>query len=499
MELLSSASGSSVLPLTCLFLISLHGWPGADAQNELQQPQREVTVSVGQTLTLNCTVSEATVVGPVKWLKAEDKVNRTVYEDKGSFSRVTRVVNQSNTDYSIRISNVQIEDAGTYYCVKFQKGEQDKVYMSGQGTNVLVHASPASMAMSGPEHRVAPGSSVRFTCTAAGFFPKDITVKWLKNGAPLTAPQPQVTAGQTNYNMSSTAEVTLEAADIRSWLSCVVEHSTLTAPLVKTYNLSDAVRVSPTVRVLADPPNPVELNKTVNFTCCVEGFYPDVLTLTWLENGTEANVGSPPRPTETSQGTFELQSLLEVQATEEKNQSVFTCQVVHDSQSPASSTVTLQIVLPAADGGPSNQSTANKDNLILIYIAVGVICTVLALLVVAILYLIRAKQSKGKSSPSVRLHEPEKSSGTATQESDPNNLTYADLNFDKEKKSVRRIIEMSQQSEYACIQTNQAPATDDNLTYADLDMVHLSKAPKRPAPRPEEASSEYASVQIQRK
>ncbi|XP_062445541.1 signal-regulatory protein delta-like [Rhea pennata] len=113
--------------------------PGADAQNELQQPQREVTVSVGQTLTLNCTVSGATVVGPVKWLKAEDKVNRTVYEDKGSFSRVTRVVNPSNTDYSIRISNVQIEDAGTYYCVKFQKGEQDKVYMSGQGTNVLVH------------------------------------------------------------------------------------------------------------------------------------------------------------------------------------------------------------------------------------------------------------------------------------------------------------------------------------------------------------------------
>lgn len=86
-----------------------------------------------------------------------------------------------------------------------------------------------------------------------------------------------------------------------------------------------------------------------------------------------------------------------------------------------------------------------------------------------------------------------------TQESDPNNLTYADLNFDKERKTIRRMVEMSQQSEYACIQTNQAPNSDDNLTYADLDMVHLSKAPKRPAPRPEEASSEYASVQIARK
>uniref|UniRef100_A0A8C5U3Q6 Ig-like domain-containing protein n=1 Tax=Malurus cyaneus samueli TaxID=2593467 RepID=A0A8C5U3Q6_9PASS len=97
------------------------------------------------------------------------------------------------------------------------------------------------------------------------------------------------------------------------------------------------------------------------------------------------------------------------------------------------------------------------------------------------------------------LHEPEKSSDAMTQESDPNNLTYADLNFDKERKTIRRMVEMSQQSEYACIQTNQAPNSDDNLTYADLDMVHLSKAPKRPAPRPEEAGSEYASVQIPRK
>lgn len=92
-----------------------------------------------------------------------------------------------------------------------------------------------------------------------------------------------------------------------------------------------------------------------------------------------------------------------------------------------------------------------------------------------------------------------------TQESDPNNLTYADLNFAKEKKkSIRRIVELSQQSEYACIQgsnsssSSQPAASSDNLTYADLDMVHLSKAPRRPAPRPEESSSEYASVQIQR-
>lgn len=92
-----------------------------------------------------------------------------------------------------------------------------------------------------------------------------------------------------------------------------------------------------------------------------------------------------------------------------------------------------------------------------------------------------------------------KNSWCLAQESDPNNLTYVDLNFDREKKTIRRMVEMSQETEYACIQPRQAPPSNDNLTYADLDMVHLSKAPKRPAPCPEEASSEYASVQIPRK
>lgn len=59
--------------------------------------------------------------------------------------------------------------------------------------------------------------------------------------------------------------------------------------------------------------------------------------------------------------------------------------------------------------------------------------------------------------------------------------------------------EIGQQTEYASIQPTKPAPNDDNVTYADLDMVHLSKAPKRPAPKPEEVSSEYASVQVQGK
>ncbi|KAL9835135.1 tyrosine-protein phosphatase non-receptor type substrate 1-like isoform 2-T2 [Geothlypis trichas] len=478
---------------------------GVDAQVSqgftLQQPQAKVSVAVGKTLTLNCIASGNAGPGPVKWLKGWGSGNKTIYDPniKDPSSRVTVAVPESDTDFTIRIRNFQPDDVGTYYCVKFVKDSTgvDEVFMRGDGTEVSVQAKPSPPLVSGPEQRVRLEQSVPFTCTTGGFFPEKIEVKWFKNSNSMGARPPQVTVGRMKtYNMSSTVMVTLEKDDVRSQLICEVTHPTLPAPLRGSFQLSRVLRVPPSVEMRAEP-SPAEVNKTVTFTCLVKEFYPAQVSVSWLENGIEIEGQNISRPLELPRGLFELRSWVEVQATEEKNGSTINCTVVHDAQAPVNYSTVLWISNPTL-GGLSNEFQMNKDDM-LIYIVVGVVCTVLALLVAAILYLIRTKQIKGKSSPSARLHEPEKSSEATTQESDPNNLTYADLNFDKERKSIQRMVEMSQQSEYACIQSNQAPNGDENLTYADLDMVHLSKAPKRPAPRPEEAGSEYASVQITRK
>ncbi|XP_038014431.1 tyrosine-protein phosphatase non-receptor type substrate 1-like isoform X2 [Motacilla alba alba] len=494
--------GRTAWALPCLLLLAL---PGVDAQARqgftLQQPQLTQMVTAGEMLTLSCTTSGIAGPGPVMWLKGWGSGNKTVYNqnNENAFPRVRRAMRESDTDFTIRIVNIQPEDMGTYYCVKFVKGDtgDDEVFLRGNGTEVSVQAKPSPPLVSGPEQRERPGEPVPFTCTTGGFFPDKIEVKWFKNNNPVGAQPPQVKEWKMKtYNMSSTAVLTLQKDDVRSQLICEVKHSTLPAPLHGRYQLSKILRVPPSVEVRAEP-SPVEVNKTVTFSCLVREFYPDKVSVSWLENGTEMKVQNVSLPRKLPQGLFELRSQVEVQAMEEKNRSTITCIVVHDAQAPVNSSALLWISNPT-QGGLGSGFQMDKEDM-LIYIVVGVVCTVLALLVAAILYLIRTKQIKGKSSPSARLHEPEKSSEATTQESDPNNLTYADLNFEKERKSIRRMVEMSQQSEYACIQTNQAPNGDDNLTYADLDMVHLSKAPKRPAPRPEEAGSEYASVQITRK
>ncbi|KAK1210421.1 SHPS1 phosphatase, partial [Pygoscelis papua] len=319
---------------------------------KLQQPQDKVSVAAGETLTLTCTMSGGGPAGAVRWLKGLGSGNKTIYEQKGSFPRVTRVVNESGTDFSIHIRDVRPEDAGTYYCVKFKKSLLgDEVFRRGNGTEVSVRAKPTSPVVSGPGHRVGPGQPVSVTCTAGGFFPKDIHVKWLKNNASISAQQPQIILDPTkfSYNMSSTVMMMLGKDDVHSQLICEVEHTTLTVPLREMYQLSKALRVSPSVRVVADPPSPIEVNKTVNFTCHVNGFYPGDVAVTWLENGTEMKVENTSRLVETPQGLFELRSLVEVKATEEKNGSVFTCRVVHDAQNPISEMAALRIAAPARD------------------------------------------------------------------------------------------------------------------------------------------------------
>ncbi|XP_077688502.1 signal-regulatory protein beta-1-like [Eretmochelys imbricata] len=346
MVLSTPVSGLSLPWLVLLLLLEILG-AGAE-EFRLLQPQDAVSVSAGQTLTLTCSVTGVAPAGGVKWFKDSGGGRQLVYAERGSSPRVTRAANGSDTDFTIRISDTRPADAGTYRCVKFKKGSgADEEIRSGAGTAVTVSASPSAPSVSGPPSRAEPGPPVTFTCTSGGFSPRNITMTWLKNGAKLPAPQPRVLPEHesVSYNMSSTVGVSLTPGDARSQLTCQIEHSTLLAPLRGTYNLSDALRVPPRLRV-GDPAAPVALNESVTFTCHAEGFYPKDASLTWLENGNEMNLGKSSPLAENPDGTYTLQSSLEVKATEQRNRSMFTCRVVHDSQPPVSASQMLRISQP---------------------------------------------------------------------------------------------------------------------------------------------------------
>ncbi|XP_075419993.1 tyrosine-protein phosphatase non-receptor type substrate 1-like isoform X2 [Tenrec ecaudatus] len=492
--------------------------PGATqgSQEELQVIQPEtVSVAAGETVTLSCQLSSLHPLGSIKWFRGTIPNRQLIYDFKGTrdqlqlFPRVRNAsdpTKRENLDFSIRFSDITPADAGTYYCVKFRKGSpDDEEHKSGPGTRVTVSAKPSAPLVLGPSARTTPGQTVTFTCESHGFSPRDVSLKWFKSGKELPALQTEVVplGDSVSYNISSRTQVTLTTEDVHSQVICQVAHTTLQGFLRGTANLSETIRVAPT---LESSQHPVQENQ-VNVTCEVKKFYPKNIDLTWLENGNVSRTESASLLTEDKDGTYSLKSWILVNNSARREDVVLTCQVVHDGQPAVTREQTLKApVHTKPESTEQNPDNQNKG----IFIAVGVVCALLVALVIAALYLLRVRQKKETSraavqqeakgsTSSTRLHEPEKNTREVTQIQDNNDITYADLNLPKGKKPAPRAAEPNNHTEYASIQTGPPPGPEDTLTYADLDMVHLNRVPKPPAPKPEPSFSEYASVQVQRK
>ncbi|KAM7126280.1 LOW QUALITY PROTEIN: signal-regulatory protein beta-1-like [Molossus nigricans] len=330
--------------LLTLLLTLLRGLP-AGAEEELQviQPEKSVTVVTGETAILTCTVTSLLPVGPTKWFRGTGQGREFIYSLKeGSPSpRVTLVADttrRDNMDFSIRISNITPADTGMYYCVKFRRGSPDTELRSGAGTQLTVSAKPSLPVVSGPTGRSTPGQTVSFTCESHGFSPRNIVLKWFKDGNELPASQTTVDpeGDSPSFSISSTAKVVLARGDVRSQVICQVAHDTLKGDttLRGTANLSETIRVPPTLEVTQHLMAGSEVN-----TCQVKNFYPLHLKLTWLENGNTSTETASTR-VENQDGTFSWSSWLLVNLSAHREDVMLTCLVEHDGQLAVSTNLT---------------------------------------------------------------------------------------------------------------------------------------------------------------
>ncbi|XP_049725265.1 signal-regulatory protein beta-1-like isoform X5 [Elephas maximus indicus] len=351
--------------LSSLLLTLLLGLTGVTGEENLQvtQPKKSVLVAAGEAITLPCFVSSVQPMGPIKWFKGTGPDRKLAYCFQVGlacvrlFPRVRNLTDHTksnNKNFSIRMSDITPADAGTYFCVKFRKGNPDDVeFKSGPGTRVTVSAKPSPLVVSGPLVRITPGQTVRFTCESHGFFPRDVTLKWFKNGDELPAFQTKVVppGSSVSYNISSKTQVMLTREDVHSQVICEVAHSTLQGSLRGTANLSNIIQVPPTLEVTQLP---IRRNQ-VNVTCQVKKFYPKALKLTWLENGNVFRTDSSSIPTEDKDGTYNLNSWILVNSSAHREDVVLTCQVVHDGQPAVTKNQTLKFTAPQKD--QSTEST----------------------------------------------------------------------------------------------------------------------------------------------
>nr|XP_006207463.2 signal-regulatory protein beta-2 [Vicugna pacos] len=129
-----------------------------DEMFKVQQPEMSQTVSTGETLILSCSVPDSFPKGPVLWFKGTGRKRKLIYNFKGGlFPRVKKIGNMAkagNTDFSIRISEISLADAGIYFCVKFKEGKPDIEYQSGRGTQVFVTGTSNNSAPDTPDRHL---------------------------------------------------------------------------------------------------------------------------------------------------------------------------------------------------------------------------------------------------------------------------------------------------------------------------------------------------------
>ncbi|XP_060541106.1 signal-regulatory protein beta-1-like [Pantherophis guttatus] len=325
---------------------------------EITQLPEIVLVKAGEDLTLRCTFTGGFLPGGVRWYKGLDRNKTPIYSDKqGSSNRGVRVIPGSNTDFSINIRNIRPEDAGTYYCVKFRAGNPERELASGKGTLVSVIAKPSQPLIRGPTRRITVGSLASFDCSSNGFSPREITVSWLKDGKEKQVDQISNLDSDGTESMSYKVEsrliIPLEQGDVKSQLTCQIQHRSLDSPLQQTFALRDVISVPPKVHLEINPPPPIQLNSSVTVTCNAESFYPDGATMELFPKDAPSRKGTVAPSILNPDGTFSLKSNLEMMATEDREFSMFLCQVQHDSQPLVNKTTTLFITQELEGNPPS--------------------------------------------------------------------------------------------------------------------------------------------------
>ncbi|XP_075035142.1 uncharacterized protein LOC142097311 isoform X1 [Mixophyes fleayi] len=227
---------------------------------------------------------------------------------------------------SLSIHSVTISDQGTYKClVIYSPNRQHKdIQLNIQAVPALkIHKKVLRKDEKNLVH-----------CSITDFFPKDITVRWLRNGQDLGSASEkfQMNADGT-YNVNSSVTISpIEATD-NPVITCQVEHESLLDPLQDAFRVEYGAAPSVQVTSSKTPDGEEQI-----YMCEARGYFPETVEINWLLDGKRTD---PPRGSDKS--LFNKEIYYRILLDKDKRPKQISCEVQHETlYSPITETLEVQ-------------------------------------------------------------------------------------------------------------------------------------------------------------
>ncbi|XP_034856434.1 immunoglobulin kappa light chain-like [Mirounga leonina] len=237
--------------LLCLLLLWL---PGSSGEVVMTQTPLSLPVTPGEPASISCRASQSLLHSDGKsylnWYlrKPGQSPQPLIYEASKRFSGVPDRFSGSGsgTDFTLRISRLEAEDFGVYYC---QQSYQSPPRF-GQGTKLEIKRNDVrpSVFLFPPSPDQLHTGSASVVCMLNSFYPKNVQVQWKVDGAiQNTGIQESVTeqnSKDSTYSLSSTLTMSSTEYQSHENYSCEVTHKSLSSTLVKSFQRSECQSVA---------------------------------------------------------------------------------------------------------------------------------------------------------------------------------------------------------------------------------------------------------------
>ncbi|XP_035254766.1 H-2 class I histocompatibility antigen, Q8 alpha chain-like, partial [Anguilla anguilla] len=228
------------------------------------------------------------------------------------------VPNEDGTFQTTSNLTVKPEDwkSQNYTCTVQHKSLKQDIILPVKEENIKI-APEVSLLQKDP-------SSPGVTCHVTGFYPRDITITWQRNGEDLdVGVELEETVSNENRTFQTTSNLTVKPEDWKSQnYTCTVQHKSLKQDIVLPVK-EENIKIAPEVSLLQKD------SSSPGVTCHVTGFYPRDIMVTWQRNGEDLDV-EPGEMVRNGDGTFQTTSSLTVKPEDWKSQN-YTCTVQHKS------------------------------------------------------------------------------------------------------------------------------------------------------------------------